>query len=177
MQVRLHGSQWTARLRRDLVEAQLGEVAEGDRLAIRLVELRDSRSDGRGAFGAKGRRGWIEPARHVDGRRWVRRVDPRDVAPTLNPAQSDPHRDSGEPGAERALSTPPSEALERGHERLLGRVLGLVDVAEDTVTGADDGRRFTVDQDTEGLAIPCEDGVNDSSIVVDEICWRVGNGR
>ena len=128
-------------------------------------------------FGAKRRRGWIRTARHVNRCGWVRWIDPRDVPSTLNAAQSDPHRDPGEPGSEGALTSPSCEALERGHEGLLRCVLGLMDVTEDPVTRANDTRRLAVDEHAERLAVAGEDGVDDDPVVVDEISSCVGNSR
>jgi hypothetical protein len=62
---------------------------------------------------------------------------------------------------------PAREALERGHEGLLGGVLGLVEVAEDSMAGADDSRGFAFDEDPERVAISGKNSLDNGALIDD----------
>jgi hypothetical protein len=56
----------------------------------------------------------------------------------------------------------------------LGCILGLVEIAEDAVAGADDGGRFVLDEESERVPIAGQDGF-DSGAFIDDLGvdgWR-----
>ena len=61
----------------------------------------------------------------------------------------------------------PARLSERGHERLLGGILGFVEVAEDAVARSDDGRRLAVDEEPERVPIAGQDGVDCGALIDD----------
>jgi hypothetical protein len=163
----LHRAQRATRLDGDLVEAHLAEEPQGHDFAVWLIEAAHGDPEAFRTLGEKagGRR--IGSAFDVDPGRWVTRIDPRDVPTSLGATDRDPDGDPGQPSAERACLTPPREAPERDHERLLRGILGLVEVAEDPVTGADHGSRFLVDEKAERLPISREDGLDRGAFIDD----------
>ncbi len=175
MEMRLHGVQWAARLGRDLSQGPLGEEAERDGLAIRLVEPGNRGADPGGVLGPKGedRRIRGSALAQPGGPGLVRsgRVDPRDGPPTGGLPKRDPDGDPAEPRAERALSPPRAERSEGGHERLLRDVLSLVPVAEDPMTSADHERGFALDEAAKGFAIAGQDGRDHRAFIE-----RLGDG-
>ena len=90
-----------------------------------------------------------------------RRIQGRRPGPTPRaqhrPAPRLPRGDPYEPRAGRAVSTERRERPVRQHERLLRRVLGLVDAAQDPIAGPEDPGGLLLDEDLEGLAIPCHE--------------------
>jgi hypothetical protein len=156
-----------AGLGRDLVEAQIAKEAQGDDLAIRLVEPRDGRPDAGGALGTERADRWILPAGQIDTRDGVGWVDPCDVVTTLRPAKGNPHGDPGDPGAERPVAAPTGEAPEGGHECLLGGIFGLMEIAEDAMAGSDDSGRFAVDEDPERIPIAGQDSLDSGAFIGD----------
>jgi hypothetical protein len=174
--MRLDRPERASRLARDLVEAQLAEEAQGDDLAIRLIESAHGGSKTGRTLGTKRRDLRVGTTREVDAGRGVGRVDPRHVAPALGPSQGDPDRDPDEPRREWTVAAPPGEAAECDHEGLLGRILGLVEVAEDSVTRPDDRGRFTLDEDPECVPVPRQDGL-DGGALVEDAGADDGNGR
>jgi hypothetical protein len=165
--VRLDGSQWTARLGGDLVEAQLTEETQRDGLAIWLVQAADRRSDpGRALGSQRGDRG-IRAARQVDTGSRLVRVDPGHGAPALSPTERDPDGDPRQPRPERIIAAPAGEAPEGGHERFLGCVLGLMKVPDDAVAGADDGSRFPLDEDPERVPVTGQDSLDSGAFIED----------
>jgi hypothetical protein len=50
---------------------------------------------------------------------------------------------------------------------LLGSVLGLVEISEDAVAGADDRGRFTLHEDPERVPIAGQDGFDGSALIDD----------
>lgn len=152
----------------DLVEAQLAEEAQRDDLAIGLVETADRRAESCGALGSKGTHCRIRTSRKVDAGRRIARIDPCHVASALGSAERDPDGDARQPGPERSVATPAGEAPEGGHEGLLGGVLGIVEVAEDSVAGADDRGRLAIDEDPERVAIAGKHGL-DSGALIDDL--------
>lgn len=167
MEMSLDRTERPARLGRDLVEAQLAEETQGDDLAIRLVEPRNGRPDAGGALGSEGADRRILPAGQIDAGGRVGWVDPRDVVTTLRPAKGDPHRDPGDPGAERTVTAPAGQTPEGGHEGLLRGVLGLMEIAEDAMAGADDRGRFAVDEDPERVTIAGQDSLDSGAFIGD----------
>jgi len=164
MKMRFDRPERPAGLGGDLPERQVAEETKRDDLAIWLVEACDSDADvGRPLRPKRDRRG-IGTTGHVRRSR-IGRIQPRDTPPTLRSADRDPDGDSGQPGTERAVLTPRAESTERGHERFLRCVLGLVEVAEDSVTGADDRRALPVDENPECFAIAGEDAADNGSVV------------
>jgi hypothetical protein len=170
----LDGSQRPTSLGGDLVEAQLAKEAEGDHFTVRLIESADRGLDACCALRPqRGDRG-IETAGQVDAGRWIARVDPGDIAPALRTPERDADSDPRQPGPEWPVSAPAREASEGGHERLLGGVLGLVEIAENAVAGADDGGRLVLDEDPERVSIASQDGI-DSGAFIDDLWvddWR-----
>jgi hypothetical protein len=162
----------TACLSRNLVEAQVAEEPEGDDLSIRLVEPRDRRPDTRGAFGTQRADRRVRATGHVDSGGRIGRVDPAHLAATLRSTNGDPDRDARDPGAEGSLAAPAGEAAEGSHERLLRGILGLVEIPEDAVAGADDRGRFAIDEEPERIAIASQDSL-DSGAFIDDL--GVGN--
>ena len=172
--MRLDGSQWSACLGGDLVEAQLAEEPQGHDFAIWLVELAHGRADSGGALGPQGGDRGIDPARQVDAGQRVGWIDPGYVTALPSSAEGDPDGDPGQPRPERAFAPPRSQASECGHESLLGRILGLVKVAEDPMAGTNDRSRFAVDEDSERVPIAGQNSL-DSSAFIDDLDggnWR-----
>ena len=174
MEVSLDGPERSARRGRDLGEAQVGEEAERDGLAIWLVESGDRGSDIGGPFGAERGDSRIGTAGKVERPIRIGRIDPRHVSPLLGAAEGDPDGDPGQPRGKGTVRPPPGQAPERGHECLLGRILGFVDVAEDAVAGADDRGRVPIDEDAKGLAISGEDRIDRRAFIddLDLIGWN-----
>ena len=166
MQVRLHGSDRPAGLIRDLPKRQIAEEAQGDDLSIRLVKSGDGLSNVCRTLGLKRDGGRVRPADQVAGRSRIGRVEPRDRAPPLRATDRDPNGDPRQPGTEGAVFSPCSKRAERGHERLLGCVFGLMEVAEHAVAGTDDGRTLALDKDAERIAISGQDATHDDSVVI-----------
>jgi len=165
--VRLDGPERTSGLDGDLLEAQLTEEPQRDHLSIRLVEPADGRPDSRRALGAQGREGRVLPARQVDPGGRIGRVDPGDVAPALGATKRDPDRDPGQPGTERAVAPPGSQAPEGGHEGLLRRILGFMEVTEDAVAGPLDRWTLAFDEEPERVAIAGQDGIDSGAFIGD----------
>jgi len=94
-------------------------------------------------------------------------MDPRDVAPALRSAKRDTHGNSGQPCAERPVAAPAGQAPERGHERLLGRILGLMEIPKDAVAGADDRRGFALDEDPERVPLAGQDSLDNGAFIDD----------
>jgi hypothetical protein len=163
----LDGAQRPPRLGGDLVEAQLAEEAQGDDLAIRLIKPADGVPQALGPLCSEGRDGGIRATRPVDPRGRIGRVDPGDIATPLRPTERDPYRDPSEPRPEGTVATPAGEAPKGGHECLLGSVLGLVEVTEDTMAGADDRGRFALDEDLERVPISRQDGFDCGAFIDD----------
>jgi hypothetical protein len=165
--VGLDGPERTTRLGGDLVEAQFTEEAQGDDLAIWLVQAADRRPDPGGALGPqRGDRG-IRAARQVDAGSRLVRIDPGHVAPGLGPTERDPDGDPRQPRPERTVAAPAGEAPEGGHERFLSCVLGLMKVPDDAVAGADDGSRFPLDEDPERVPVTGQDGLDSGAFIED----------
>jgi hypothetical protein len=157
----------------DLIEAQLAEEAQCDDLAIRLVESADCRSDPGGTLQSQGADRRIQPSRQVDTGRRVRRVDPGHVATALGSAESDADGNPRQPRTEGSVMPPPCEALEGGHEGFLGCVLGLLEIAEDAMAGANDSGRFMIDEDPERIAIASQDSIDNGALIDDlGVCGR-----
>ena len=93
------------------------------------------------------------------------RIDPGDGPPAAGLAERDAHRDPGQPCPERSFAAPARERAIRGHERFLGRILGLVQVAEDAVAGANDRRRFALHEQAVGVAITGQHGIDDRPLI------------
>ena len=188
MKMRLHGPQRSFGLAGDLVERELAEEAQRDRprdtarAGSTTAFRRSAARSARRASIAGSVRGPAaidcasmaadagSPASGPVGRR----VDPGDGAPLTDLAQRDANGDAGQPGTERPLATPPGERSIGGHERLLGGVLGLVEVAEDPMAGSDDRRRFALDQMAERVSVAGEDGFDDRAVAV--LVVRTGRG-
>jgi hypothetical protein len=151
----------------DLVEAQLAEEAEGDRLSIWLVEPADGRPDPGCVLGSQGRDRRIRPARQVDASRRIHRVDPGHIAPALGAAERDPDGDPGQPGPERTVTTPRGQAPEGGHEGLLGSILGFMEIAEDAMAGSQDRRTIASHEEPERVSIACQDGIDSGAFIGD----------
>jgi hypothetical protein len=163
--VGLDRTDWPSSLVRDLVEAEIAEEPERHGLAVRLVETGDGRPDIRGARGPERGHGRIRAAGQIERTIRIGGIDPRDVAPLLCPPERDPDGDPGEPRPDRAIGPPAGEASEPHHERLLGRILGFMEVPQDPVARPDDRRRLALDEDAEGLAIAGEDGVDSAAFI------------
>ncbi len=72
MELRLDGPDWAAALRRNLAKGHLGEEAQGDYLAIRLIEAGHGGTDGCGVLGALGETGRVERPGRLDTGRTAR---------------------------------------------------------------------------------------------------------
>ena len=172
------------RLTRDLLERQVAEEAQRDDLAVRLGQGGDGAADVGGPLRANGD---ARRVRRCDRGRSTASVAAAAADPPVGSsapvgssqvterrwprlAQSDPDRDPGQPRAERAVAAPARERAVGGHERLLGGVLGLVQVAEDAVAGPDDRGRFALDEEAEGIAVAGEHGIDDRAV----IAWSSG---
>ena len=90
----------------------------------------------------------------------------RDLTTSDSSPYGEPDRDPCEPGSERAVAAPAGKRAVGGHERLLGDILGLLQVAEDPVARADDRRPFAIDELSKGLAIPVEHGTHGQALIV-----------
>jgi hypothetical protein len=165
--VRFDGPQRSTGMVGDLLEAQLAEEAQGDRLSIWLVEPADRRPDPGCVLGPQGRDRRVRPARQVDARRRIHWVDPGHIAPALGAAERDPDGDPGEPGSERTVTTPGGQAPEGGHEGLLGSILGFMEIAKDAMAGSQDRRTFAFDQEPERVAIACQDSIDSGAFIAD----------
>jgi len=66
---------------------------------------------------------------------------------------------------ERAVAPPAGERAVGGHERLLGGVLGLMQIAEDAMAGPDDRHRLAFDELPVGIPVACEDGIDDRALI------------
>jgi hypothetical protein len=163
----LDRAEWPARLVGDLVEAEVAEEAQGDHLAIWLVEPTDGRPETLGSLRSERRDRGIRASRPVDPGRRIGRIDPGHIPPTLRPPKGDADGDPRQPRPERSIGPPAGEALERGHECLLSGILGFVEVAEDAVAGADDGRGLTLDEDPERVPVSGEDGLDCGAFIDD----------
>jgi hypothetical protein len=165
--MRLDRSQRSTGLGGDLGEGQFTEEAKGDNLAIGVVKPADGRSNPcRPLRAQRGDRG-ILAAGDSDRGGGRAGVDPRDVAPALRSAESDADGDPREPGPKRTVVAPTGEAPEGDHERLLGCVLGLMEITEDAVAGADDRRGFVLDEDSERVPIACQDSLDNGAFIDD----------
>jgi hypothetical protein len=82
-------------------------------------------------------------------------------------AECDPNGDPGQPCAERAVAAPGSETPERDHERLLRRILGFVEVAQDPVTGSHEGRTLAFDEEPERFAVTGQHGIHSGAFIDD----------
>ncbi len=91
---------------------------------------------------------------------WIGRVDPGHVAAALGASQRDPNGDPGQPRSERTVATPRGEAPKGRHEGLLGRILGLMEIAEDAMAGPQDGWTFALHEHAECIAIAGQDGIH-----------------
>ncbi len=165
MEVGLDRAEGSTGLGGDLHEAELAEEPQGDDLAIGLIQPGDRAPKVGGALGADRGQSGIRAARKVDRRGRIRRIDPGDVAAALGPADRDPDRDPRQPGAEGTVAAPTGKAAERNHEGLLGRILGLMEIAEDAMAGANDGSRFAIDEDPERVTVAGQDGVDRSAFI------------
>lgn len=85
----------------------------------------------------------------------------------MRSAKRDPHGDPREPCPEGPVAAPAGEAPERGHERLLGCIFGLMDIPEDAMAGADDRRGFVLDEDSERVPIAGQDGLDNGAFIDD----------
>ncbi len=103
------------------------------------------------------------------------RIEPRDAASLAGLAEGDPDRDAGQPGTERSVATPAGERSIRGHEGLLGGVLGFMQVPEDPMARPDDRRGLSIDEVAEGVTVAGEDGIDDGPVIA--ALGRLGAGR
>lgn len=165
--MRLDRSERPARPVRDLLEAQFAEEAQRDDLTIGLIELADRGADARGALDPERGDGRVRSAGQVDTGLRAGRVDPGDVPTTLDAPQRDADGDPGQPGTERPLAAPGRQAPKRDHERLLGCVLGLVEVTEDPMTGSQDRLTLVFDEEPERIAVTGQDGIDSGAIIGD----------
>jgi hypothetical protein len=159
-------------LSRNLVEAQVAEEPQGHDLSIRLVEPRDRRADPGGTFGTQRADRRIRATGHVEAAGRIGGVDPVHLAATLRSTNGDPDGDTRDPRAERPLAAPAGKAAKGGHECLLRSILGLVEIPEDAVAGADDRGRFAIDEEPERIPIAGQDSL-DSGAFIDDL--GVGN--
>jgi hypothetical protein len=163
--MRLDGSERPAGLVGDLAEGEVAEEPKRDHLAIGLVEASQSLANVGRALGAERQGCRIGSAGLVRCPAGVGRIEPRDGSPLLRSTDSDANRDPGQPGTERPVLTPRAERAEGGHECLLGRVLGFVEVTEHSMAGTNDRRALALNEDPERIAIAGKDAADDGSIV------------
>jgi hypothetical protein len=95
---------------------------------------------------------------------WAGRVQPGDRTSLADLTKRDPDGDACQPRTERSVTSPARERSICGHECLLGSVLGLVEVSEDSVAGPDDRRRFSLDDVTVRVTVACEDRVDHDTV-------------
>ena len=176
MEVGLDRPERAARHGRNLVQRSLGKEAQRDDLAVWLVQACNGGPNGALLFATQGAdlglgRGSRPQVCHRPeaGRVFVPDtwLGPGDRAPAARLPDRQPDRDPRDPGAKRAVAPPRSERAIGDHEGLLGDVLGLGEVAEDPVAGADDGGRFALDQNAECVPITAEDGTHNGLVICD----------
>ena len=120
-----------------------------------------------GTFGPERGDRRVLSAGQVDTGRRIGRVDPGDVSPTLGAPEGDPDGNPRQPRAERAVATPGREASEGDHERLLRGILGFMEVAQDAMARAHDGRTLAIDEVPERLAVAGQDGIDSGAFIGD----------
>lgn len=151
--------------RGDLIERQVGEEAHRDHAALLRGQRGDGSDDLLSAL-------VIEQAPDgivLDVRSWqpvlrTLRVDPHTLRTLPGTGHRQPQRDAPEPGPERSVTTVGRQRPVCPQERLLGDVLGLVRVAQDSAAERQDIARLTLDQDTEGLLVPGEHRVHELTV-------------
>jgi hypothetical protein len=180
MELCLDRPERSTRLVSNLGEGELREVAEGDDLAIRLIQVRHGCPDEGSALGAKGELRGVGLGRAEGGEnrslpddvsalrvvslgvgRDRRGIDPGDRAPPGRLADRDSNADPGEPRAERPVTPPGPKRTICGHERLLGSILGVVEITEDAITAPDERARLALHESPERVAIPGQDRRHD----------------
>ena len=163
----LDSTQRPTRLGGDLIEAQLAEEAQGDDLAIGVVEPADGRPDPSSTLCPQRGDRRVLATWQSNAGGGIARVDPRDIAPALRSAKCDPDGDPRQPGPERTIVPPAGQASERGHECLLGCVFGLMNIPEDAVAGANDGSRLVLHEDSERVPIAGQNSLDDGAFIND----------
>lgn len=93
-------------------------------------------------------------------------VQPGHGLATTKLSDGDPDGDASQPCSERPVTTPGRQRAICSHERFLSSVLGFVQVTEDSMTGADDGRTFALDKEPECVSVTGQYPIDDGSIVV-----------
>ena len=179
MQVCLDRSEGTIHLACDLFEREVAEESQDDDLSIRLRERGNRGTDIRSALGPRSQHGGIRLSARADGRGrngCGGRVCHRAISDRLhvNPGHGlsatrlsncDANRDPREPGPKRPFAAPARERAIRGHKGLLRSIFSVVKVAEDPMTGPDNGSGFAIDKMAEGLTIAGENRIDDGTVI------------
>jgi hypothetical protein len=174
MEMRLHGSERAPGLAGDLPERQVAEESQRDNLPIRLIETGDSVANVGSALGTERERCRVRCTGHVLGGSRVLGVQPSNRLSALRATDGDPDGNPREPRAERAVLAPCAKCPEGGHERFLGCVFGLVDVAQHPMAGTNNRRTLALDEDPEHIAIAREDAGDHGTIVIGDDPRRRG---
>lgn len=175
MKVRLDGPDRATARRRYLGQREFPEEAKGNDLAVGFLEARDRCSKSVGALPAQDDLGRVvRPSRRLGstelrGRRTERSgggwLDPGQLTRPGSAAgvsQGNANGDPGEPCSERSVGSPCTKCAIGGHEGLLGSVLGIVQIAKDSVADPDDGTGLSLDQLPKRVAIAAQDGSHDT---------------